>query len=280
MKPHCILTHPGTGHKDDFLACCIAMEFFDIEAIERREPTSEEIDDPLFLKLDVGKVYDRNIYAFDHHQSSELPCALHLLCEYLGIGTLIEKMKPWYQTVNWIDTLGPKHFYEKMGFPYMNRKYLGDPISGYILRSFSRKEKITSNDDLFHLMAGIGTEIADDIDERVERIQILESRATVVNAKGLNILVFLDEITRPQYALGDFREIWEERNGLTIAGSITRDNRSGGFSLYRYDDHPKINFTRVNSKRTTYIHPNGFLAIVNKEVDQNELLYMFMEGIL
>jgi hypothetical protein len=41
-----ILTHPGGSHKDGFLACC-ALLAHDPSPIVRREPTTDDLADPL-----------------------------------------------------------------------------------------------------------------------------------------------------------------------------------------------------------------------------------------
>ena len=38
-----VLTHPGSAHKDDFLACCVLLHHYPVP-IERREPTEADLE--------------------------------------------------------------------------------------------------------------------------------------------------------------------------------------------------------------------------------------------
>jgi len=48
-----IVTHPGGAHKDDFLACSVMIFHYNVP-IHRREPTTEDIEDPSVCVIDVG----------------------------------------------------------------------------------------------------------------------------------------------------------------------------------------------------------------------------------
>ena len=48
-----ILTHPGGAHKDDLLAVCILAAQHGAPIV-RREPTSEELNDPEVAIVDIG----------------------------------------------------------------------------------------------------------------------------------------------------------------------------------------------------------------------------------
>ena len=47
-----ILTHPGSAHKDDFLACCLLVARHGVP-VWRRDPTDEDLADPRIVVVDV-----------------------------------------------------------------------------------------------------------------------------------------------------------------------------------------------------------------------------------
>lgn len=51
-----ILVHGGTAHMDDFIAASLALAVNPEAALERRDPTQEELDDPNVWVLDQGDV--------------------------------------------------------------------------------------------------------------------------------------------------------------------------------------------------------------------------------
>ena len=48
-----IITHPGSAHKDDFLACCVLIAESPV-SIHRKDPDSEDLDDSSVAVIDVG----------------------------------------------------------------------------------------------------------------------------------------------------------------------------------------------------------------------------------
>ncbi len=82
-----ILTHPGSAHKDDFLACCLLIARHGLP-VWRRDPLPQDLDDPEILVVDVGGEHDPARGNFDHHQfPSDHPpvCSLSLVLQDLGL---------------------------------------------------------------------------------------------------------------------------------------------------------------------------------------------------
>ena len=52
-----IVTHPGSSHKDDFLACCILAHLHGV-TIHRREPTEDDLSTPDTCVVDTGGIHD------------------------------------------------------------------------------------------------------------------------------------------------------------------------------------------------------------------------------
>ena len=82
-----ILTHPGSAHKDEFLACCVLLATAP-GPILRREPTEADLADPATAVVDVGHRHEPALNNFDHHQlpaDAAPTCALSLVLQHLGL---------------------------------------------------------------------------------------------------------------------------------------------------------------------------------------------------
>ena len=65
----------------------------------------------------------------------------------------------------------------------------------------------------------------------------------------------------------DFVNRWREINHPDTMFSVTRDKRGDGYGLYRYDDHPSIDFRRLSElEDIEFTHANGFYA-TTKEIE-------------
>ena len=87
MDPKLIVTHPGSAHKDDFLACCILAHLHSVP-IERRDPTEDDLADGEVAVVDVGGSHEPANNNFDHHQfPKDHPplCALSLVLQHIGL---------------------------------------------------------------------------------------------------------------------------------------------------------------------------------------------------
>lgn len=79
-----IVTHDGTFHADEISGISMLSHYGYASAIERKgHVSSEELNDPDVIILDVGRVYDPVLRNFDHHQDSELPASNVLIADWL-----------------------------------------------------------------------------------------------------------------------------------------------------------------------------------------------------
>jgi uncharacterized UPF0160 family protein len=63
-----IVTHPGVFHADDAMSVALTNFLTGTRLpVERRNPTSEELEDPSVLVLDVGGIFDPSRSDYDHH---------------------------------------------------------------------------------------------------------------------------------------------------------------------------------------------------------------------
>ncbi|MCX6933342.1 MAG: MYG1 family protein, partial [Verrucomicrobia bacterium] len=104
-----ILTHPGSAHKDEFLACCVLLAEHPVP-IERREPLPNDLADPAVAVVDVGHRHEPALNNFDHHQlAKDHPptCSLSLVLQHLGLYADARQFCDWLEPAEWFDCRGP-----------------------------------------------------------------------------------------------------------------------------------------------------------------------------
>jgi len=105
-----ILTHPGSAHKDELLACCVLLATNPI-TIVRREPTEADLADTGTVVVDVGDSHDPALNNFDHHQlpdDAAPTCALSLVLQNLGLYEDAKAFCDWLEPPEWFDCSGAK----------------------------------------------------------------------------------------------------------------------------------------------------------------------------
>ena len=96
-----VLTHGGPAHQDEFIACCLLIAKYSVEATELKDEdityveilrsSTKVIDedyDYFDYLIDVGGQHDPKRGLFDHHQlpnAGNGTCSLHLLAESLEL---------------------------------------------------------------------------------------------------------------------------------------------------------------------------------------------------
>jgi hypothetical protein len=263
------VVHAGKAHRDEVLAVGLAIYAGLITLttkVVRRDPTAEEIEDPKVLVLDVGERHDPVRMCFDHHGRA-LPegskdCALSLLARHLKVKgreplTFHELWvdRPWYQFTVGMDVSGPYAMAKEYG---ADKLPPGSPFEWTILDAVRNSKEF---DEVVKLAAfqTIGGRVEDALKLR-DRPAWLQQNTKVEEINGVNIIILeSDDIT----GLEDHRDLLMERDGLEIAVSVTHDDpdRGDGLALYRFADHPRVNFSKVDGDpEVLFAHQAGFIA--------------------
>jgi hypothetical protein len=278
-----IVTHPGRAHRDDFLAVCWLLgDVTDSPEVYRREPTQEDLNDSTVYVLDIGGQYDPRFRNFDHHQlpaDSPPTCALQLLLEYELGAEAAHHTFPWLFSTGLFDSKGPRAVAEHFGIPIKSLGELASPLEAMILEMFADVAYLHPNDVLHKTMTQIGLAMWDRAETfgaavksvhttimKVEGLHVLVADAqTVFDLKNSNYLPEIMEIKRKQAVSDGFAPV------CSISPNI--DSRGPGWTIYRYDDNPMIDLTRVREHDlVTFVHSNGFLAKVDPTADIRHLL--------
>jgi hypothetical protein len=278
-----ILTHPGSAHKDEFLACCLLVAVHGVPIV-RREPIQADLDDPQVIVVDVGGEHEPERMNFDHHQfpaDSPPICALSLVMQHLGIYEDARMFCEWLEPAEWFDTKGPVKTAEWLG---VSREALGklqSTIDVTILRRFAFCQRLDPGHLIYELMQVIGNDLLYYLRTMRERIKVLEENLhfwEMEKAGETFSAVFLPRaestIDDPSGAMSRYlRSIGRDTE---VVAMIYPDRRGAGYGLSRNNDHPRLDFTKIEGcDDVHFAHPRGFVAKTSAtDIDRlRELLY-------
>ena len=263
-----ILTHPGGSHKDEFLACCLLLAENSV-TIVRREPTPEDLADPTTAVIDVGHEHAPERGNFDHHQlPKDHPptCALSLVLQHLGVYQDARQFCDWLEPAEWFDTRGPIETARWLGVSRETLFKLNSPVDTTLLRRFASAAELHSGDTLWEVMKWIGEDLLLYLKNLRTRLDIIARVAEIweiETATGSFKALFMPR-TEPmpeEPSSGLARFIDTHPQGSEIAALVYPDRRGGGFGLSRHNDHPGLDFTRIESSADVHFaHARGFVA--------------------
>jgi Uncharacterised protein family (UPF0160) len=263
-----ILTHPGGSHKDEFLACCLLLAENPVPIL-RREPTAQDLADPATAVIDVGHEHAPERGNFDHHQlPKDHPptCALSLVLQHLGVYQDARQFCDWLEPAEWFDTRGPIETARWLGVSRETLFKLNSPVDTTLLRRFASAAELHPGETLWEVMRWIGEDL-------LRYLKNLRTR--------LDVIARVAEIWEIETATGSFKALFmprtepmpeEPSSGLArfidthpqaseIAALVYPDRRGGGFALSRHNDHPGLDFTRIESSEDVHFaHARGFVA--------------------
>jgi hypothetical protein len=282
-----IVTHPGQAHRDEFLSCCLFIATGEADCIERRKSTDADFSNPDRIVLDQGEIWCPEFLNFDHHQfprDAAPTCSITIVLEYLGIDVeQARKIWGWLEFSELLDSKGPFATAEKLG-SNPDALFAGmSPIETTVLLWFQSESsieayrprlpaegpgRIRSNGEpnpLWDLMSRIGREKLDYLGEVVERVAYLRENVMVVEIGGLRFLdaTCIDRDDNPTLGL----DMLAKEMG-DIAGTVTQDDRGDGLTLFRREDHPRLDFSRLEGRGgVVFAHKGGFVAKLEAGVD-------------
>lgn len=263
-----ILTHPGGSHKDEFLACCLMMAHHAVPVI-RREPTEKDLADPAIAVLDVGGEHVPERGNFDHHQfPKDHPptCALSLVLQYLGVYEDARAFCDWLEPTEWLDTRGAMETSRWLGISRDTLAKLNSPVDVTLLRRFASFSRLDPGEPLWEVMRWIGSDLLDYLKNLRQRLDFIakESEIWEIPAPEGPFQVLFMPRTDPmpdEASAGLGRYIESHPEGKSIVGLIYPDRRGKGFGLSRHNDHPRLDFTRLQDcEDVHFAHARGFVA--------------------
>lgn len=263
-----ILTHPGGAHKDDLLAVCVLLAKHG-GTVVRREPSAEELADPEVAVVDIGGSYDSARMNFDHHHfPREHPptCALSLVFEHLGVYEDALRFCDWLEPAEWFDSRGPAKTAEHLGVPRKAISQLNSPIDITLLRRFAQSSELEPGDPIYEFMKIVGRDLLDYLATARERLDFVSARVErwAIDAGGESIdALYLPRtdppVDEPSALLA--RHVRAIGADQSVAAIVYPDRRGPGFGISRYEDHPRLDFARVETEPDVhFVHKSGFMC--------------------
>ena len=264
-----ILTHPGGAHKDDFLALCVLMAKTGAPVI-RREPVPSDLSDPTIAIVDVGGEHTPQMHNFDHHhfpREHPPPCALSLVLAHYGLYENALKFCDWLEVAEWFDSRGPKRTAEWLGVERRIMSQLHSPIDTSLLRRLASHSELAAGAPLYEVMRYIGEDLLEYLESIRSQLHWTEKRVQrwalekAGDPIGVLFLAHSDSLPEsPSTSLEQY--IRHAELGDEIAAIVYPDLRSGtGYGVARYEDHPRLDFTRVADRSDVHFaHTSGFVC--------------------
>ncbi|RLB64142.1 MAG: hypothetical protein DRH08_10100 [Deltaproteobacteria bacterium] len=272
-----IIAHPGSAHKDDFMAVSVLLATLGNAEVFRREASSEDLADLNTYVVDVGMEHSPERHNFDHHQDQSLPCAFHLVMKHLGHHDAAMLMFAWYPHMSMLDVRGPYRTAEHLGVDTSVLFAVSSPIDGYILSTFAKVDALSSQDNLYQLMKAFGKDMIAMISLKMERLDRLKTEAQIVQVKHLKA-VACDIDNSPKLAMELYLRLLNDER---IVMSITPSNRGEGWELLRLGDHSLVDFRAItDSPDIRFVHANGFLAKTYKRLPLKEVIPLASRAVL
>lgn len=271
MTMQLIVTHPGGAHKDDFLACSLLAHLHSVP-IQRREPTDEDLANPLICVVDVGGVHEAERNNFDHHQfPRDAPplCALSLVLQSMGLYDDALLFCAWLRPAEWLDTLGPNETAKLMGIPRKALGELNSPLDITLLNRFAKHTELSPENPLYQVMRMVGEDIVNYLKSLRERLDYLKEHAQywLIETEGEPIqALFLEksDAISDDPSFGVYAFIDSEGKGDEIHAVVCHDRRGDGYGLTRYNDSQRLDFSQIEShEEVRFAHKRGFVAKVS-----------------
>ncbi len=259
-----VVTHPGGAHKDDFLACAVLLTQAPV-AIERRDPTDTDLNDPLVAVVDIGNEHSDTLHNFDHHQfpRDHMPtCALSLVLQHLGIYEDAREFCSWLEVAEWFDCRGPVDTAEWLGMDRETLGKLNSPLDITLLRRFAAQAEHKPGEPIWEVMRMIGQDLVDHVTSLRERIDFVAQHAEVWEFDGFKALYMPRTEPLPDEASSGLG-YHVEKLGLEeeIIALVYPDSRGTGYGMRRFNDDPRMEFTQINAEEDVHFtHARGFIA--------------------
>lgn len=263
-----IVTHPGSAHKDELLACALLIATNEVP-IERRDPKTADLEDPSVAVIDVGDRHSPEKNNYDHHQfpREHTPtCSLSLVLQALNRYEAAKQFCAWLEPAEWFDCRGPKDTAEFLGVPREAINQLNSPIDVTLLRRFASRETIQPGEPIHEILKLVGQDLIGYIDGLLEKVAYIEKHSalwTLHTKAGERSILFLPRLDplppEPSAGLG----IYVEQAGLAnqVVGLVYPDRRGDGYGLSRYNDSMELDFNRVRKEPDIqFAHARGFVA--------------------
>ena len=260
-----VLTHPGSAHKDDFLACCVLLHHYPVP-IERREPTEADLEDASIAVVDVGGAHDPERNNYDHHhfpRDADPVCALSLVLQAFGLYEDAREFCDWLEPAEWLDCRGPVETAKWLNTDREVITKLVSPIDVTMLRRFAASSELTEASPLWQVMRMVGEDLVAFIQNLRDRLAFIGEHAEFWDLGNGEQALFMPR-TEPlpaEASAGLPRFVGREGRDESVIALVYPDRRGSGYGLSRHRDDLRMDFTRIDGAEDVHFaHARGFVA--------------------
>lgn len=266
-----IITHPGSSHRDEFVACCLLLAFHAIP-IFRREPSDADLSDPATAVVDVGGRHEPELGNFDHHQfPADHPpvCSISLVLQHLGLYEDARNFCEWLEPAEWFDTRGPVETARFLGIPREQLPKLSSPADVTLQRRFAATQQLFPGEPLWEIMRWTGVDLVGYLKSMRAKLDLVATHGEFWEipspSRGDHPLMALflprldPSLDDPSSAMVRFVE--SRAHSDQVIGLVYPDRRGSGYGLTRHRDDLRLDFTRVaDCPDVHFAHARGFVA--------------------
>jgi hypothetical protein len=265
MKTELIITHPGGAHFDEVTAVSLILATYPdhLFRIERREPETEELENPDVWVVDVGDRREPEKRNFDHHQSADCPASFVLITEYLGLSETMSVL-PWWNFKDRVDRVGPVRasLEYNAGDDLVNR----NPIEIWLTARFA-----SDPESSLPLLKDFGTNIIEAARTLKIQVDFWKTAKRLVIA-GVPAMI---GDTRESAGLEEFRRLVKDPPDIIIS----MDRRDDGWRLFRYEGTP-VDFSLIADRpEIVFAHKTGFLAKTRERLSVDTLVELISKAV-
>lgn len=283
MRRTKIVTHNGSAHRDEFLACCaiIYHEFsrnMERPPVERRLVTPADLSNDGIYVIDTGGQWNPRLLNFDHHQAeAEVAdkCALDLVLAHLmphDDFAYYSRSNDWLRLTAMQDTRGASETATTLGVSLKTYSITRSPIEIYMLRWFADASTVHPDSPLWLAMLEIGRGMLSavpDFSAQQEALRALPGPMEMFGVRVWDIRAAWASDARHGHVV--VNDVASKLGVDVVVGHNLRNNKVG---LYRQEwAASKLDLSKTAAHPKHFSsHQNGFYAVVESDVKDYEIL--------
>ena len=261
-----LITHSSRAHFDDVLSISLLLVKFPGATVIRTN-NIDILEDEIIenaIVVDIGNKYDGSRY-FDHHQDININSSFVLVLKHF-FDIDLTKLYPIFRNYEFYDLkdrYGPEKAMKLMNIECSDITFYLSPIEDFIIVEFSKRDKIDYNDWLYDVLVKLGQYFINNISKRFEEIEDFKRTVKVQRIGKFNCAISLNK----GYPLIYYIKLLKDIDIIIQQNDRDRNNLSL-ISL----NVDKVNFLKLKDKEHIFIHPSGFLIVIEKSKDYREYI--------
>jgi uncharacterized UPF0160 family protein len=261
-----LITHSSRAHFDDLLSISLLLVKYpgsDVIRVNDISKLSKDIMDNAIV-VDVSEIYDK-VKFFDHHQDIKLNSSFVLVLKHF-FNIDLTKLYPIFRNYEFYDLkdrYGPEKAINLMNITCNDISFYLSPIEDFLLVEFSKREIIKQDDWLYNVLVKLGEYFLASIDRQFKDIEDFNKTVKVERINKYNVAISLDK----GFGLTYYRKLL---SNIDIVVQQNERNKEH-LSLISLDTN-KVNFLKLKDKEHIFIHPNGFLMVIEKSKDYKDYI--------